>query len=247
MSARRLRCLSATVLGLVAATSAWAQPAPSNLSATTVSSTQINLSWTDNTWDEDLFDIYRSTSAAGAFTYVASTPANVSNYSNTGLTPSTTYYYKVRAYRGDDPFYVTAFSNTASATTQAPPDTTAPTTPTGLTATAVSSSEINLSWNASTDSGGSGLAGYQVDVSSSSTGPWSMLTFTITTSTSNTGLPSSTTRWYRVQATDLAGNDSAFAGPVSATTQAPPDTTAPTTPTGLTATAVSSSEINLSW
>ena len=42
-------------------------------------------------------------------------------------------------------------------------DTIPPTDPTGLTATAVSSSQITLAWTASTDSGGSGLAGYRVE------------------------------------------------------------------------------------
>ena len=56
------------------------------------------------------------------------------------------------------------YSNVATATTAAAPlDTVSPTNPTGLTATAASSSQINLVWTASTDSGGSGLAGYGVE------------------------------------------------------------------------------------
>ncbi|MBI2932168.1 MAG: hypothetical protein HYY16_11000, partial [Planctomycetes bacterium] len=104
----------------------------------------------------------------------------------------------------------------------------APTTPTDRTATAVSFSQIDLSWNASTDSGGSGLAGYQIDYSSGSAGPWSMLTFTDLTTHSDISLSAGTTRWYRVQAVDLAGNESSFTDPVSATT--PADSTAPGIP-----------------
>ena len=48
-------------------------------------------------------------------------------------------------------------------TPAAPPETIPPTDPTGFTATAVSSSQIDLAWTASTDSGGSGLAGYHVE------------------------------------------------------------------------------------
>src|SRR5260370_16361100 len=53
--------------------------------------------------------------------------------------------------------YTTLFRSTQSTS-----DTTAPTVPTGLTASAVSSSQVNLVWSGSTDTGGSGLAGYKI-------------------------------------------------------------------------------------
>ncbi|MGH8605351.1 MAG: fibronectin type III domain-containing protein, partial [Gammaproteobacteria bacterium] len=89
-------------------------------------------------------------------------------------------------------------------------DTTAPSVPTGLTATAVSSSQINLSWNASTDN--VGVAGYKL-----SRGGVQIASVT-GTSYQNTGLSPSTTYTYTVAAYDTAGNASAQSAGVSATT-----------------------------
>src|SRR2546426_2252282 len=99
-------------------------------------------------------------------------------------------------------------------------DTTAPSVPTGLTAAAVSSSQINLSWTASSDN--VGVSGYRVFRGGT------QIATTSTTSYANTGLSPSTTYSYNVAAFDAAGNVSAQSSPASATTQAPPDTTPPT-------------------
>src|SRR5207248_7173559 len=79
-------------------------------------------------------------------------------FPNTGLSPSTTYSYTVAAF--DAAGNLSAQSSPANATTPAPPDTTPPSVPTGLRATAVSSSQINLSWAASSDN--VGVSGYRV-------------------------------------------------------------------------------------
>jgi hypothetical protein len=94
-------------------------------------------------------------------------------------------------------------------------DATPPTTPTGLTATAVSTSQINLAWTASTDTGGSGLAGYKIYRGGV------QIATTAGTSYQNTGLTASTNYSYTVSAYDAAGNNSAQSGSVSATTQPP--------------------------
>jgi len=99
-------------------------------------------------------------------------------------------------------------------------DTTAPSVPTGLTAAAVSSSQINLSWTASTDN--VGVSGYRVFRGGT------QIATTSTTSFANTGLSASTTYSYTVAAYDAAGNLSAQSSSASATTPAPPDTTPPT-------------------
>ncbi|MCM3630588.1 fibronectin type III domain-containing protein [Paenibacillus glycanilyticus] len=92
------------------------------------------------------------------------------------------------------------------------PDTTAPSVPTNAAATAVSSSQVNVSWTASTDN--AGVTGYNVYrngvLAGSPTG----------TSYSDTGLTASTSYSYTVKAKDAAGNVSAASSAVSVTTLA---------------------------
>ena len=84
------------------------------------------------------------------------------------------------------------------------PDTSAPSMPTNLKATAASSSQVNLTWNASSDN--VGVSGYKIYRSGSQIA-------TVTgTSYSNTGLSASTTYTYNVAAFDAAGNNSAQSG-----------------------------------
>jgi hypothetical protein len=89
--------------------------APSNLTATAVSSTQINLSWIDNSQGELGTRIERAPSSAGPWTLVGTVGQSVTSYANTGLTASIFYSYRVQTY---DSAGVTAYSNTASATTR---------------------------------------------------------------------------------------------------------------------------------
>ncbi len=139
---------------------------------------------------------------------------------------------------------LSADSNTISIAT--PADTTAPTVPTGLAAASVSPTQINLTWNASTDN--VGVTGYRVYRCTGSTcTPSTQIATSTTTSYSDTGRTASTTYRYRVRAVDAANNLSANSGIATATTPAVPDTTPPTVPTGLAATAVSATQINLTW
>ena len=68
--------------------------APSNLTGTVASTTQINLSWTDNSTNETGFKIERKT-GSGTYAVVGTTATDVTTFSNTGLTPSTTYTFRV--------------------------------------------------------------------------------------------------------------------------------------------------------
>ena len=82
-----------------------------------------------------------------------------------------------------------------------PPDTQVPTAPTNLAANAASSTQINLSWTASTDN--VGVTGYQIErCTVAGCANFALLTTVSTTSYNNTGLTASTSYSYRVRATD---------------------------------------------
>ena len=206
---------------------------PTGLVASSISSSQIGLSWNAATDDVGVtgYRVYRG----GALLV---TLGAVTSYQDSGLRASTAYSYTVQA--ADAAGNVSGQSAAASAATQAAPDITAPSTPGGLLATAVSASQINLSWAAASDD--VGVVGYRVY-----RGGVLLVTLGAVTSYQDSGLRASTTYSYTVQATDAAGNPSGQSVAASATTPPASDTAAPSIPTGLKGTAVSASQINLSW
>jgi subtilisin family serine protease len=88
--------------------------APSGLTAAAASTSQINLSWVDNSNNETGFYIERKTGSGGTYAQIGSVGAGVRSYASTGLTAGTTYYYRVRAYNGSGN---SGYSNEAYATT----------------------------------------------------------------------------------------------------------------------------------
>jgi chitodextrinase len=185
---------------------------PQGLSATVVSSSQINLAWSASTDNVGVtgYHVYRSGTQIATVTSTS--------YAVTGLSPSTPYSFTVAAY--DAAGNVSAQSAAASATTAAAPDTTAPTVPTNLTATAVSTTQINLAWSASTDN--VGVTGYRVYRSGTQ-----MATAT-STSYAMTGLSPATIYSFTVAAYDAAGNVSAQSNIASTNTFSLSDATPPT-------------------
>jgi hypothetical protein len=183
------------------------------LTATASSSTQINLSWADNSSNETGFKIERCQgSSCTSFAQVGTVGGGVNTYNNTGLSGGTSYTYRVRAYNsGGD----SAYSSTATAVTAAAA-TTRPTAPSALTATASSSTQINLSWadNSSNETG------FKIERCKGSTctyftqiaavGP-NIKTY------SNTGLSKYSIYKYRIRAYNVYGN-SGYSNSVSAQT-----------------------------
>lgn len=97
-------------------TSSTAAPAaPTGLLATPADATSVDLSWTDQSNNEDGFEIERSLSSGTGFTWLTSVGANVASYTDPTLTTGTTYYYRVRAYNSGG---YSAYSNEASAAPQ---------------------------------------------------------------------------------------------------------------------------------
>jgi chitodextrinase len=138
-------------------------------------------------------------------------------------------------------------SASATVAISSAPDTTAPTAPSGLTAVASSTTQIGLTWAASTDN--VAVTGYRVErcTGASCTNFAQIGTTTTVTTFPDSGLTASTSYRYRVLAADAAGNLSNYSSIASATTLAASDTTAPTAPSSLVATASSSTQIGLVW
>ena len=202
---------------------------PTGLAAKAVSGSQIQLSW--NASKDNV-------GVKGYYIYVNDAPLTTTtgtSFTHSGLTAGTTYNYRVSAF--DAVPNHSAWTAAVAAAPLATADTQAPSVPTGLSAKAVSSSQVQLSWNASTDN--VGVTGYYVYLNDAP------LTTTTGTSYTYNGVNGSSTS-FRVSAFDAVPNHSAWTAPVAA--QAPvADTQPPSVPTGLTATAVSSTQNKLSW
>ncbi len=180
---------------------------PTQLRVTAIASASVSLQWKASSDRKGSgvagYDIVENGSA------IASTTNTT--FTATGLAPSTTFQFTVRA--RDNAGNVSALSNTVSATTKAPSCTSYPPTPTGLQATSVSSNSVNLLWNAVTPPAGCTVTytlyrdGTQV-ASGLTTAPYNV-----------GGLTPSTTYQFAVSATDAFGS-SGWAGSISSTTAA---------------------------
>jgi hypothetical protein len=207
-------------------TSAQAANAPSNLTAAGTSSSQINLNWTDNSPDETGFTFaFDTNSALTNPTYVYAGGVNTTSYAHTGRAAATTYYYKMKAEGNPD----SAWTAIAGGTTA----------PTGLGATAASNSSINLNWTANGSNGA--IIGYTYAYASNSSFTGATYVYVNgngSSSTARSGLATATTYWVKIKAEGTSDAlDSPFGSVVTTTTM----------PASLSATPVSSSQIDLSW
>jgi transcriptional regulator CtsR len=230
---------SATVT--IGSTSSGYLPAPTNLTASAVSQSQINLTWTDNAVSEVGYIIERKV-GNGSFEITAYLSSNSQSFSDTAVSAYTTYTYRVYA-RGDGSVTNKSnYSNEASATAGSIVSGSLA-TPTGLTATAVTSSQVNLAW---TDNANDEI-GYNVERATGNTSTFSLLAYLgpNAQSFSDTGLIPNTTYIYRVQARGSLSN-SAYSNEASIN-QGNQLYGALTPPAYIIATAVSDSQINLAW
>jgi len=181
---------------------------PANLTATPTSSSKISVTWSASVSGGlpiANYRVYKGT-LPGSLTQIAITTAT--SYTNTSLTPGTTYYYAVQAAdTGND---LSPLSGTVPATTMP-----LPTTPSNVTAQANSSTQIGLSWSAST--GSLPISRYSVFRGTSPTSLAQIGNATKTTYTDNFLTPG-TTYYYGIQAVDTALDLSAISPPVAATT-----------------------------
>ena len=186
---------------------------PTGLTSPTQTSSTINLTWTASTDNVGVvgYDIYKNSVFEGSSSGTA--------YTVSSLTPNTSYALSVKA--RDAAGNLSNASATLQVSTLNAVDTQAPTAPTSLVSSNLTSTSVTVSWTASTDN--VGVTGYEVSrngtiVSASQS----------TTSYNATGLSASTPYSFTVRAKDAAGNWSPVSTALSVTTPAAPDTTNPT-------------------
>ena len=209
---------------------------PANLTSSAIQSTSALTSWSAVP-DVSSYSVRYRVAGAAAWNSVSSTTTSVAL---TELTPLTSYEVQVSAVCSQTAS--SAFSASHNFTTLAAPDTQAPSIPTGLSASGVTSTSAAIAWAASTDN--VGVTGYNVYRSGTLIGSPAGLTFNVT------GLTPNTAYSFTVRAKDAAGNLSANSTALSVTTladpQPSPDTQAPSVPTSLSGTATTTS-VALSW
>jgi chitodextrinase len=212
---------------------------PSALSAYSSNCSQVVLTWNSSIDDPGgsgltSYNVYRN----GAF--LAQVQAWATSYLDFGvLSPATSYYYAILAL--DAAGNASSLSPAVVITTPVCGDPTAPTAPTAFTATAFTPTQVSLAWNPSTDSSGSGIAGYNIFRN----GRFLKQVPSSVTATLDSGLAPGMTYAYSLSAVTFSGKQSAQVAAPNVSTSA--DTGPPSVPTGLTASPVSCSQVNLSW
>jgi chitodextrinase len=169
-----------------------------NLTATPISSTEIDLSWTPSTDDVGPVGYGIGDLNANTFFGISKTAA----FRVRNLAPNTTYLFGVGAVDAGGNISGGA-AVTAATLSQPQGDTTPPTTPTNLSWTDITTSSVTLAWNASTDN--VGVVGYHIYNSSNA----ALIATTSNTSYPVTGLTAGGTYSFYVRAYDAAGNQSA--------------------------------------
>lgn len=215
---------------------------PRNLNASVTSDTQISLIW-DPPINATGVTGYQIEYKTGSGSYsVLSLTGNLTTYLHTGLITNTTYTYRVSAVNSAG---VGNPSNESSTTTFS-----IPSAPRNLSATVISSSQINLSWTAPSNDGGTSIKGYKILRENSCTGIFVAISNTTNPSItySDTGLAANTCYRYNVQAINAIGIGSTEANNVTATTNSVPiQIHVPNSPVELGVTAISNASLKLTW
>jgi subtilisin family serine protease len=218
--------------------------APNNLTASAISYNQINISWSDNSNNEDGFRVERCTGSIAScgdvnFVQIDQVGPNIASFNNAGLQPQTTYTYRVRAFNSAG---TSGFSNYVATTTAAAP----PAAPSNLTSSAVAYNQISLSWSDNS----SNESGFQIERCTGAIGNCSSFALVGQVAPDiagfiDLGAQPQTTYTYRVRAFNAAGTSN-YSNAVDATTPAAPPMP-PAAPSNLSSSAISYSQINLSW
>jgi hypothetical protein len=223
-----------------------------------VNTNQIDLVWRDLSTNEESFKIERSTNGID-FISAFSVPANRTNGSDYSLSAGTTYFYRLKANNaaGDSDY-----SDVAQATTlqppPPPPDTNAPAAVTNLVVANITSNSVTLFWTAAGDDGNIGTAA-AYDIRFSTDGPITETNFTAATQVTGAPVPvpsgnsqayaiqnlqPATTYWFALKTLDETNNVSPISNVPEVNT---PAADAPLAPSGLSAIAIATNEVDLAW
>lgn len=212
-----------------------APPVPTDVQGHGVDTTSTLIHWRDVDGEES-YKIQRSPDGVSNWVQRGTSLANYPNFTDTGLTPNSGYYYRVIAsnQHGDS-----GPSAAVYAATYGPPP-----VPTGVVASSISSSRVDVSWL-----DGKGETGYEVERASSSGGPWTSASALGENATAwaDTGLAASTTYYYRVRALNPTYGHSGWSSAASATTTASTSPTAIDKPVISTSCSEGNSVATVSW
>ena len=202
----------------------------------TISSLQI--SWSDNSSNESGYRVYRSTDGTN-YTLLTSLSANVTSFSDTSLSASTTYSYKVSAWNAGGE----TTSSANSGTTQTPaPVVVAPNAPASVTFSNIATSGLTINWSDSANN----ESGYRVYRSADGVNFAKVADLNAnSTSYSDSGLSSSTTYYYKIAAWNSASK--AGTEPRHRQKTAAPVVNAPNEPTWLTVAYPTTTSLQLYW
>ena len=208
--------------------------APTDLSTTTVSSNQINMTWNDNAADEIGYVVERSLGNNFNFLEVARLPKDATSYSDRSLEGGLTYFYRIKTIENGTG---NVFSNESAATTII----SVPNAPLGLTIESKSIEHVKIGWednsNIETE--------YVVERSTNNANSYVVVANYPADIVSyvDVNVSDATTYYYRVKAVNAQG-DSEYSNEVEVII---PIDTSPAQPTNFTATVNSSTEIILTW
>jgi chitodextrinase len=192
-----------------------AAPTLSGIAATAITTTSATIGWTSSEPATSRVE-WGATTAYGSTNPADPTLLSAHSMTISGLTPGTLYNFRVRS---TDAAGNEAVSGNNTFTTLNVPDNEKPTAPTGLTATASSSSRVTLAWVASTDN--VAVTGYRVFRDGPQVGTAPGVSYL------DTGVAPLMSYTYTVAAFDAAGNVSDLSSPASVTTPAAPPGPAP--------------------
>lgn len=182
---------------------------PTGLQVSGATPTTLNISWSQCSGATS-YSLFRATTATGSFTSDEVYSGANTNFTDTGLSSSTTYYYEVEAENASGG---SAMSSAVAGTTSPPAGPAKPATPTGLTVGSPTATTLTVSWTAST-----GATDYEVYRDTSATGLFNDQVYSgAGASFTDKSLTPSTTYYYEVQATN-SGGSSALSSPASGTT-----------------------------